>query len=174
MAERQATGMTNATYLVALGSNRPRSALLPPGRLIEQGIAALGKAPCRLLCASPVIDTAPIGPAQRRFANAAAMIETPLAPSALLRHLKLLEQRSGRRRGRRWGDRALDLDIILWSGGRHAVRGLTIPHSLFRERDFVLLPLTLLAPRWRDPLTGLTMRQLLHRLKKPRKLPEAG
>ena len=57
----------------------------------------------------------------------------------------------------------LDLDIILWSEGSWG--GVpTIPHPSFRERLFVLAPLAEIAPAWRDPLSGLTVRQLLHRL----------
>jgi 2-amino-4-hydroxy-6-hydroxymethyldihydropteridine diphosphokinase len=59
----------------------------------------------------------------------------------------------------------LDLDIILWSGGPFEAPGLTVPHPAFRERAFVLDPIAELVPGWRDPITGLTVRQLLHRLR---------
>ena len=52
----------------------------------------------------------------------------------------------------------------LWSGGPYVDRSLTIPHPLFRERDFVLGPASAIAPHWRDPVTGLTLRQLHARL----------
>jgi 2-amino-4-hydroxy-6-hydroxymethyldihydropteridine diphosphokinase len=58
----------------------------------------------------------------------------------------------------------LDLDIILWSGGAWREPGLLVPHAEFRGRHFVLEPIAELAPRWRDPITGASMRQLLHRL----------
>lgn len=158
--------MTAATYLLALGSNRPRSATRPPRRLVAEAMAALDAPPCRLLRASPIIATPPLGPARRRFANAAALVETMLSPPALLHHLKRLEEAFGRKRGQRWGDRPLDLDIILWSRGRWTSPGLTVPHRAFRDRDFVLVPLHALAPHWRDPVTGLRVRHLLHRLQK--------
>lgn len=166
--------MTAATYLVALGSNRPRSARMTPHRLVEAGLAALDEAPCLLRRVAPVIATAPLGPAQRRFANGAALVECPLSPPALLRHLKALEARFGRRPGRRWGDRSLDLDIILWSGGRWTSPGLSVPHRAYRDRAFVLTPLQAIAPNWRDPVTGRSVRQLLHRLKKPRATRKSG
>jgi 2-amino-4-hydroxy-6-hydroxymethyldihydropteridine diphosphokinase len=62
----------------------------------------------------------------------------------------------------------LDLDIILWSEGSWAGPELIVPHPEFRRRFFVLEPLAEIAPRWRDPLTGLTIRQLLARLRRGR------
>src|SRR3546814_21102267 len=53
----------------------------------------------------------------RDFANAAALVKSHLGPPELLRKLKKIERKFGRRSVRRWGPRVLDLDIILWSGG---------------------------------------------------------
>src|SRR3546814_7471330 len=100
------------------------------------------------------------------LANAAALVETGLPPPALLKRLKEIEADFGKRAGQRWGARTLDLDIVLWSGGLWSDRSLTIPHPSFRERNFVLAPLTQIAPRWRDPVTSLTIWQLHMRLKK--------
>jgi 2-amino-4-hydroxy-6-hydroxymethyldihydropteridine diphosphokinase len=117
-----------------------------------------------LVAASTIHTTRPLGPGKRAYANAVALIETDLAPPALLAHLKAIERAHGRRAGRRWGDRPLDLDIISWSGGIWASRTLSIPHSAFRTRRFVLAPLVEVAPDWRDPVSGLTARHLLVRL----------
>ncbi len=84
----------------------------------------------------------------------------------MLARLKPIEARFGRRPGQHWGARVLDLDIILWSEGPWSSPGLTVPHPAFRERRFVLDPLLRVAPEWRDPLTGLTVRQLAHRLRR--------
>lgn len=155
------TGPT--TYAIALGGNR-RGRAGPPERVLAAALAALGQGPGRLAAASPVTRSAPLGPSLRRFANAVVLLETSEAPEALLGRLKATERRFGRRRGRRWGQRALDLDLILWSGGGHRSRGLTIPHPAFAARAFVLDPLAAVAPLWRDPATGLTVRQLRARL----------
>ena len=72
----------------------------------------------------------------------------------------------GPRGGRRWGPRVLDLDIVLWSEGPWAGPGPIIPHPEFRARRFVLAPLAEVAPGWRDPISGASVRQLLHRLGK--------
>ena len=117
---------------------------------------------------SVIHTTTPLGPGKRRYANAVALIETDLDPPALLAHLKAIEHAHGRRPGRRWGDRPLDLDIIGWSGGIWASRTLSIPHPAFRQRRFVLAPLVEIAPGWRDPVTNLTARQLLARLDRRR------
>ena len=67
----------------------------------------------------------------------------------------------------------LDLDIILWSEGAWEGAGLTVPHPAFRDRGFVLDPLAELVPDWKDPVTGLTVRQLRHRLRAPVPLTRA-
>ncbi|RIA43897.1 2-amino-4-hydroxy-6-hydroxymethyldihydropteridine diphosphokinase [Hephaestia caeni] len=150
--------MARTSYVVALGSNR-RGRHGSPRAEIAAALAAIGG----VTAVSPIVTTPPLGPSLRRFANAAAIIESDEAPPALLCRLKAIEQAFGRRRGRRWGARVIDLDIILWSGGAWADARLTVPHRAFRARGFVLGPLLAIAPGWRDPLTGRTVRQLAHR-----------
>lgn len=130
-------------------------------------VAALGMVAAR----SNVAQTAPLGPARRRFANAALLLETELDPSSLLAALKRMEQEFGRRSAQRWGDRVLDLDIILWSGGVWRSSGLAIPHPEFRNRAFVLGPASAIAPEWRDPVSWLSLYQCNARLTRGRALP---
>lgn len=161
-------------YLVALGSNQWHSRFGEPRRVLRAAFERLDRQGLQLLAASPVIESAPLGHARRRYANAAALVKTPLAPDALLGRLKAIEAKFGRRGGgQRWGARVLDLDLVLWSGGAWASPGLVVPHPAFRARRFVLAPAAAVAPRWRDPLTGLTLRHLLTRLTRPRPLPIA-
>jgi 2-amino-4-hydroxy-6-hydroxymethyldihydropteridine diphosphokinase len=96
------------------------------------------------------------------------LLQSDEAPPALLRRLKAIERDFGRRRGRVWGARVIDLDIVLWSGGAWGDSRLTVPHPRFRGRDFVLAPLAEVAPDWRDPVTGLSIRQLAARLRRKR------
>lgn len=152
--------------MIALGSNKRHRRHGAPRRVIAAAIEALETSGITVLALSPTIETAPIGPSSRRYANAAAVIACPDRPPALLARLKRLERAFGRRPAMRWAARVLDLDIILWSGGIWASPGLGIPHRHFRARAFVLTPLTAIAPDWRDPLTGLTPSQLLHRLER--------
>ncbi len=146
-------------YVIALGSNR-RGRHGSPRQELAAAVAAIGG----VVAQSPAIETAPLGPSRRRFANAAILIESAETPPELLTRLKQIERSFGRRRGRRWDARVIDLDLILWSGGPWSSPGLTIPHPLFRQRDFVLRPLLAIVPDWRDPLTGRTIRQLAVRL----------
>ena len=151
-------------YAVAIGSNRASRVASDPRAMIAWALARLDEAPCTLLDTAPVAITAPVGPAQRRFANAAALVVSRLAPDAMLAHCQAIERAAGRRRARRWGPRPLDLDLLLWTGGIHASATTLIPHPMLAQRDFVLDPLARIAADWRDPLTGHTVRQLYHRL----------
>jgi len=153
--------MGKTSYAIALGSNR-RSRHGSPVDTVRAAADALGP-----LALSRIRLTPAMGPAGRGFANAAAILERGCEPPELLRELKALERQFGRRTGRRWGPRVLDLDIILWSEGAWASDRLTVPHPDFRSRTFVLEPLAELAPDWRDPLGGLTVRQLLARARAP-------
>lgn len=162
--------MTVTSYLIALGSNRRHHRYGAPGKVVAAAIDALGKLG-RVTAASSIIRTPALGPAGRSFANAAALLESDLDPLELIDALKDMERAFGRRRGRRWGARVLDLDIVLWSEGAFAEPGLTIPHPEFRRRDFVLRPLAAIAPGWRDPLTGRTVRQLLRAVDRRRPAP---
>ena len=159
------------TYLIALGSNMRVPGLGGPRVVIEAAFAALSERGLKVVATSPVIDSAPIGPSLRRYANAVALLETPMSPPALLAMLHQLERAFGRgngqRRGQRWRARVLDLDIVLWSGGVWSGVNLTVPHREFRARDFVLEPARWLVPQWRDPLTGLSVAHLAARLAKP-------
>ena len=123
----------------------------------------------RVLFAAPVLLSDPLGPSLRRYANSAVVVETNRDPPAFLGLVKRIERDFGRRPGgQRWTARVLDIDLVLWSGGAYAGPGLTIPHPLFRERAFVLGPAVAIAPRWRDPLSALTVRQLHARLTRSR------
>jgi len=152
--------MQPATYAIAIGSNRPGRHGRPEAE-VRAAIATLGG----VMAVSRIFVTPPLGPSSRRYANAAAILESAESPLALLARLKTIERSFGRRSGRRWGARVIDLDIILWSGGVHVEAALTIPHLAFRTRRFVLDPLAMLVPRWRDPVTGLTIRQLAARVR---------
>ena len=158
-------GAVKTTYAIALGSNR-RSRHGSPAETLRAALAELNP-----IAVSRIHSTPALGPAGRGFANAVAIVESKLEPDELLAELKALERAWGRRAGRRWGPRVLDLDIILWSEGPWDGPGPIVPHTEYRNRAFVLKPLAELAPDWRDPVTGLTVRQLLFRLTRPRLAP---
>jgi len=148
-------------YAIAIGSNRPHGRFGRPAGVVEAAIARLD-GEFGLFDASPIVLNAAHGGAGRDFANAVALVESPLDPPAVLSRIKSLEREFGRRRGRRWGPRVLDLDIVLWSGGDFRAQGLTIPHAHLADRSFVLQPLAAIAPGWR--IGGLSVRHLAQRL----------
>ena len=139
-----------------------------PEHVLEAAFARLDRKDVRLVARSAIIRSRPLGPSRRTFANAVALIETRFDPPRLLKRLKKIERQFGRRLGPRWSARVLDLDISLWSGGVWAAPELTVPHPAFRHRSFVIDPLATIAPRWRDPLTGLTVSQMKARLDRRR------
>jgi 2-amino-4-hydroxy-6-hydroxymethyldihydropteridine diphosphokinase len=149
-------------YAIAIGSNRPHGRHGRPAGVVEAAIARLDRE-FGLFDASPLVLNPAHGGAGRDFANAVALVESELDPPALLVRLKQLEQEFGRRAGKRWGPRVLDLDVALWSGGRWRSPRLTVPHKQLASRSFVLHPLAAIAPGWR--IEGfLTARHLAHRL----------
>jgi 2-amino-4-hydroxy-6-hydroxymethyldihydropteridine diphosphokinase len=149
-------------YAIAIGSNRRHGRFGRPAGVVEAAIARLDEE-FGLFDASPIVINPAIGGAGRDFANAVALVESDLAPPEMLRSLKGIEREFGRRRGKHWAARVLDLDIALWSGGRFRSRRLNIPHYGLEERSFVIQPLAAIAPGWRvrDPFTA---QHLAHRL----------
>ncbi|MCA1938538.1 MAG: 2-amino-4-hydroxy-6-hydroxymethyldihydropteridine diphosphokinase [Dechloromonas sp.] len=136
---------------IALGAN-----LGDPAATVNAAFAALDQLPeSRLLAKSALYRTAPVGIAdQPEFVNAAALIDTTLAPEALLDALLGIEQTFGRVRAERNGPRTLDLDILLYDDLTLATPRLTLPHPRLHLRAFVLQPLADLAPDLAIPGRG--------------------
>ena len=141
-----------ARAVIAFGSNLGDRA----GHL-HRAIEALGRLPgTHMVAVSSFIETEPVDvpPAYQslRFLNGALIVETALAPEALLAELNRLEAESGRIRAERNGPRPLDLDLILYEGVSQESERLTLPHPRAHLRDFVLRPLAEL---------GITREQVL-------------
>jgi 2-amino-4-hydroxy-6-hydroxymethyldihydropteridine diphosphokinase len=102
----------------------------------------------------PIIETAPVGPAnQPAYLNSAVVVRTTLSPRSLLDVLLMIEQEAGRNRraDERWGPRVLDLDLLLYADTVIDEPGLTVPHPRLHERLFVLDPLAAIAGEWMHP-----------------------
>ena len=149
-------------YAIAVGSNRPHGRFGRPQQVVEAAIARLDE-DFGLFDASPILLNRANGGAGRDFANAVALVESGLQPPEMLDRLKRIERDFGRRGGRRWGPRVLDLDIVDWSGGKWRSRRLTVPHPAASRRAFVVEPLASIAPGWQLE-QGVTARQAAHRL----------
>lgn len=155
-------------YAIGLGSNRRHARHGDPRQVLLAALNALEGADVEPVDVSPIIASDPIGPSRRRYANAVALVASPLSPPEMLERLQAIEAEFGRRLGQRWSARTLDLDILLWSGGAWSDPDVTIPHPALAERAFVLGPLRMVAPEWRHPLTRRSIRQLAARLIRPK------
>jgi 2-amino-4-hydroxy-6-hydroxymethyldihydropteridine diphosphokinase len=100
-------------------------------------------------------ETEPVGGplGQGMFLNAVAVLETNVEPVPLLHILQEVETRFGRQRTVRWGERTLDLDLLLFDGRIIDTPELCLPHPRMRTRRFVLEPLVEVAPWAVDPVT---------------------
>ena len=115
----------------------------------------------RLMWCSSVYETEPYGnTAQGKFLNAAAEIETPLDPPALMGEVKRIEKALGRTVSGRWGPREIDIDILLYDGLVHSGDGLEVPHPGLERRKFVLVPLREIAPDLIHPVNGMTVSEM--------------
>ena len=158
------------TLLLALGANQA-GAWGPPGETLERARRELCCAGVRILASSPIYHTLPLGPGgQSPYLNAVLLAEANMAPAALLRLIKRLERRAGRRLSRRWGPRPLDIDILDFGGRRLGwprrlePGRLVLPHPEMHRRAFVLVPLLEVDPSWYHPTLAVTGRALLTRL----------
>lgn len=157
-----------SAVLISLGANLP-GRWGAPIRTLRRAIAELQSLHVTVEAASALYETEPIGGRwQAHYLNAVILAKANAAPAALLRSLKSLERRAGRRLGVHWGPRPLDLDIIDFGhsrygwplGTRHRGR-LVLPHPEAHRRAFVLVPLLDVAPHWRHPVSGIPGRTLL-------------
>jgi 2-amino-4-hydroxy-6-hydroxymethyldihydropteridine diphosphokinase len=166
----------SAIIHIALGSNRRHGRHGNPAAVVAAATLALAQAGLPVVARSTIRPTPPLGPRQRRFANAVVAVATHRPLPEILKLLQAIERDFGRRPGRRWGPRILDLDIVAAgaavtpaAGWRTAHRGLIVPHRGVASRRFVLDPLVELAGDWRHPVLHLTARQLRVRLRRPRR-----
>ena len=137
-------GDRKANYLEAID----RVQKLPGTRIVKQ---------------SSLYESEPHGNAKTWFVNAVIEIETGLSADDLLKRLKAIETAMGRKRvrGKRWGSRIIDLDILFFDNEIIEKRSLKVPHRELQNRRFVLVPLSELAPQMIHPKLTVTVSELL-------------
>jgi len=171
----------NQIFLIALGANLP-SAAGPPEATLRAALERLAQAGARDLRASRFFDTPCFPPgAGPDYVNAAARLRFEGTAETLLDRLHAIEAAFGRERVNRWGRRTLDLDLIAqgsavrpdmatycaWhdlpaeAQASRAPDRLILPHPRMQERAFVLVPLADVAPDWRHPVLGQSVREML-------------
>jgi len=146
-------------FHIGLGSNEGKPAESLAGarrRLSEAGIATRR--------ASSLYRTEPVGfRDQAWFLNQVLEVETDLSPWGLLRQIKEIEARMGRRPAPRNRPRVIDIDILLAESTVVQTATLTVPHPRLAERNFALVPLAEIAPFAVHPLLRVTVSELLRR-----------
>jgi len=127
---------------IGLGSN-----LENPEQQIKTAVNDMGSlSESKLIACSSLYSSPPMGPQdQPDYINAVIELETTLLPHVLLDELQSIEQQHGRVRKRHWGERTLDLDILVYGDKLLNDERLTVPHPGVAERAFVLYPLAELA-----------------------------
>lgn len=121
----------------------------------------------RFIKQSTLISTKPYGVTdQPDFINGAICVDTLLSPNELLTYLQSLEKKANRVKLRKWGERTLDLDILMYDNLVMFTPDLKIPHPEMHIRDFVLTPLKEIEPYLVHPIKNKSVTELLNDLQK--------
>ncbi|MFN3396076.1 MAG: 2-amino-4-hydroxy-6-hydroxymethyldihydropteridine diphosphokinase [Thermodesulfovibrionales bacterium] len=152
-----------ATVYLSIGSNlgrREDNCLKALKAMEEKGMTIKKR--------SLMYETEPWGVREQPyFINMAVEVETDLPPDKLLQVVKEIEKEMGRTETYKWGPRIIDIDILLYNDLIYERSDLKIPHPFMHERDFVLRPLSEIAPDKVHPVLNKTISELLQNLQRP-------
>ena len=144
------------TAYLALGSN-----LGDKEANLRRALELLQQRGVEVVKTSSFICTEPYGVTdQPQFLNGVCEVRTSLVPLALLHTLLEIEQEMGRVRLRHWGERNIDLDLLLYEDVVLDTEELKLPHPDMQNRDFVLLPLAEIAPELVHPILQKSIEEL--------------
>lgn len=133
------------TALVLLGANLGRRQ-----RTLAGAVAAIRRLPgVKVEKLSRLFETAPVGPSSEPYLNQAVRLRTTRTPMGLLVEFKTLEAAAGRRPGKKWGARLLDVDLVEYGRARLRTPWLSVPHPQMPRRQFAAGPLGDVSPAWR-------------------------
>jgi len=137
-----------------------------------EAVNRLAKLPdTRVIKESSLYESEPLGDARDWYVNGAVEIETKFKPDMLLKKFKNIERAMGRKKvKKRWGARIIDLDILLYDSAVVKKKDLRIPHPEMSTRKFVLIPLSEIAPQVVHPELGVTISELLFKVKDDKKI----
>ncbi len=149
--------------LVALGSNLPHPQIGPPAAVLDAALDEMKASGLRVLKVSRYFASAPVPASdQPWYVNAVAKVETALPAAELLAELHRIEALFGRQRSVANAARILDLDLLAYGDVVSLDdAALCLPHPRLPQRAFVLMPLLDIAPEWRHPLSGQSVRELV-------------
>jgi 2-amino-4-hydroxy-6-hydroxymethyldihydropteridine diphosphokinase len=149
------SGDVGRRYVLGIGANLGDRRSVLRAAVLDLG--TLG----RVRSLSSLYETAPVGPAQPDFLNAAVALQSQLAPEQLLTGILGVERRHGRERRERWGPRTLDIDLLYSPGLVIRSPGLTLPHPELCRRAFALRPLLDVEPDAESPESGIRYADVL-------------
>ena len=127
---------------------------------LESAVKELDKKNIKLIKLSSLYETEPIGPKQRKFYNVAGKFTTNFKSQELLEVIKNIEKNLGRKKTYHWGPRIIDIDILFYGTQIIKKENLTIPHKEIQNREFVLVPLKEISPKFIHPVHKKTITTL--------------
>ena len=149
------------TVFLQLGSNMDdRNAHLKnTNKLIAEEIGAIQKK-------SKIYESVPWGVEnQNNYLNQVLEIKSEFSAEEVLERVLQIEDNIGRIRNEKWGERIIDIDILLFNDLIVEKEGICIPHIHLHNRKFVLIPLNEIAPSFTHPKYNKTIRELLSECK---------
>lgn len=147
----------SAISYISLGTNRGDRE-----KNVSRAVELLQSDPlCSVIAKSSVYETKPYGNVnQDNFLNAVIAVQSDYWLKALFRLLKLVEEKLGRKKREKWGPREIDLDLLFYNKTIYSDHELRIPHEGIMKRDFVIVPLSEIAPDFVIPEKGIKVSQI--------------